>query len=302
MEKIQPNIIYSISNVITEEIIKDEALKVVRACFQCGTCTGSCPSGRRTAIRTRQIIRRIALGLDEVLSSDDIWLCSTCYTCYERCPRSIPVTDVIIKLRNLATQRGFMKPPHRAVTHILAETGHGVPLGTQKGGEDNNWSLLRASYGLPNIPPTTLSHPEAITDIQILMQATGFDKLVGWVPDPQSPAALYRIKSQPNNSSSLEDTLEKKPIESAAEKSVEKAAKNSVGKSTSKKKKTTKKKSVKKTSSKKKKSTKKKSVKKTSSKKKKSTKKKSVKKTSSKKASADTADKPKKAKRRSKKD
>ncbi|MHA1746685.1 MAG: CoB--CoM heterodisulfide reductase subunit C [Promethearchaeota archaeon] len=311
MEKIQPNIIYSISNAITEEIIKDEALKVVRACFQCGTCTGSCPSGRRTAIRTRQIIRRIALGLDEVLSSDDIWLCSTCYTCYERCPRSIPVTDVIIKLRNLATQRGFMKPPHRAVTHILAETGHGVPLGTQKGGDDNNWSLLRASYGLPNIPPTTLSHPEAITDIQILMHATGFDELVGWAPDPQSPAALYRTKSQPNNSSSLEDTLENKPIERAAEKSVEKAAEKSVEKATkksTKKKSSKKKKSTKKTTSKKKKTTKKKttkkkSVKKTSSKKKKKTaKKKTPKKKSSKKAPSDTVDKPKKAKRRSKKD
>ncbi len=295
MEKIQPNIIYSISNAITEELIKDEALKVVRACFQCGTCTGSCPSGRRTAIRTRQVIRRIALGLDEVISSDDIWLCSTCYTCYERCPRSIPVTDVIIKLRNLATQRGFMKPPHRAVTHILAKTGHGVPLGTQKGGEDNNWSLLRASYGLPNIPPTTLSHPDAITDIQTLMHATGFDELVGWTPDPQSPAAPSSIKSQSNKPSSLEDTLEKKPIEKPAEKSVEKAAEKAAKKSTDKSA-SKKKKSAKKTTSKKKKSTKK-----TTSKKKKSTKKKTSKKKSSKKAPADTTEKPKRAKRRSKK-
>ncbi|MCF2140333.1 MAG: CoB--CoM heterodisulfide reductase subunit C [Candidatus Lokiarchaeota archaeon] len=182
MEKIQRNIIVHISDIISEEIIKDEAMAFVRACFQCGTCSGGCPSGRRTAIRTRQIIRRVILGLEEVLSSDDIWLCSTCYTCFERCPRSIPVTDIIIKLRNLATQRGYMKPPHKAVTHILADTGHGVPLGTQKGGEPNNWSQLRASYGLPDIPPTTHSHPEAVKDIQILMHATNFDKLVDWKP------------------------------------------------------------------------------------------------------------------------
>ncbi len=182
MEKINPDLILDINNDISDQLVLDETLEVVRACFQCGTCTGGCPSGRRTAIRTRQIIRKALIGLDEVLSSDDIWLCSTCYTCYERCPRSIPVTDVIIKLRNLASQRGYMKPPHKAVTHTLANTGHGVPLGIFKGDPDNNWSKMRKSFGLSNVPPTTLSHPEAIKDIQTLMHNLEFDKLVGWSP------------------------------------------------------------------------------------------------------------------------
>ena len=171
--------ITSVSTTITEEIIKEEALEFVRACFQCGTCSGSCPSGRRTAIRTRQVIRRALLGLDEVLSSDDIWLCSTCYTCYERCPRSLPVTNIIIKLRNLASQRGFMKPPHIQVTHVLSKTGHGVPLGVTTADPGNNWSKMRAQYGLSSIPPTTHSHPDAIKDCQTLMHSTGFDTLIG---------------------------------------------------------------------------------------------------------------------------
>lgn len=183
MEKINPDLILDINNDISDQLVLDEALKVVRACFQCGTCTGGCPSGRRTAIRTRQIIRKALIGLDEVLSSDDIWLCSTCYTCYERCPRDIPVTDVIIKLRNLASQKGYMKPPHKAVTHTLAKTGHGVPLGIFKGDPDNNWSKMRKSFGLPNVPPTTLSHPEDVKDIQTLMHNLEFDKLVGFVPE-----------------------------------------------------------------------------------------------------------------------
>lgn len=178
MEKITPRIIFNISNDISDEIIKDEALRIMRACFQCGTCTGSCPSGRRTAIRTRQIMREAVLSLDEVLSNEDIWLCSTCYTCYERCPRNIPVTDVIIKLRNLATQRGFIKPAHQKVTQILADTGHGVPLGLKNNSDDNQWSNARESYGLSKIPPTTHSHPEAVLDIQKLMKLTNFDKLV----------------------------------------------------------------------------------------------------------------------------
>lgn len=180
MADIKSEMIKKVSNEITEEIVKDEALQVVQACFQCGTCTGSCPSGRRTAIRTRKILRKLLLGIDEVISSDDIWLCSTCYTCYERCPRSIPVTDVIIKLRNLASKRGFMKPPHIKVTHTLSETGHGVPLGISPEKPTNNWSKMRASYGLPPIPPTTHSHPESLEQCRNIMEATGFDKLVGW--------------------------------------------------------------------------------------------------------------------------
>ena len=58
MEKIKPDIILGVCNDITEELVKDEALKAVKACYQCGRCTGGCPSGRRTAIRTRQIIRK----------------------------------------------------------------------------------------------------------------------------------------------------------------------------------------------------------------------------------------------------
>lgn len=276
MEKINPKVIYHVSNIITEEMVKDEALKVVRACFQCGTCTGGCPSGRRTAIRTRQVIRRALLGLDEVLASDDIWLCSTCYTCYERCPRSIPVTDVIIKLRNLASQKGFMKPPHKAVTHILANTGHGVPLGTQKGGEDNNWSLLRASYGLPNIPPTTLSHPECIHDIQVLMHSLEFDTLVDWKPkveEETSPKAPSEAKKSvedakksdekipvPAKDESLKETSHK--VDENSNESVKKTSKKRSKKGS---KKTSKKKSKKISKKKSKKTSKKESSKKPAS-------------------------------------
>ncbi len=183
MAKIEPETISKVSSTITEQIVEEEALEAVQACFQCGTCTGSCPSGRRTAIRTREVLRKVVLGLDEVISSGDIWLCSTCYTCYERCPRSVPVTDVIIKLRNIASQRGFMKPAHVKVTHILSETGHGVPLGTTSADPGNKWSKMRASYGLSPIPPTTHSFPNSLEQCRIIMHTTKFDKMIGWPPE-----------------------------------------------------------------------------------------------------------------------
>ena len=37
----------------------------IRTCIQCGTCSSVCPSGRRTAFRTREIIRK-AFKLAEI--------------------------------------------------------------------------------------------------------------------------------------------------------------------------------------------------------------------------------------------
>jgi heterodisulfide reductase subunit C len=194
MERIKPDMVKKISNDITEELVKDEALRAIRACYQCGTCCGGCPSGRRTALRTRKVIRKALLGLDEVLKDEDIWLCSTCYTCAERCPRGVPTTDIIIKLRNLASQKGYIMQPHKNLTYLLIQTGHGVPLG----GTDNNWTKLRAAYGLEPIPPTTHSHPEAVDEIQTLVKDLKFDKLVGYPPPPPPEAKpAPDVKSTP---------------------------------------------------------------------------------------------------------
>ena len=68
----------------TAEFI-DAGIETVQHCFQCGTCSGSCPSGRRTPYKVRQIVRKCLLGLkEEVITDDALWMCTTCYTCQER--------------------------------------------------------------------------------------------------------------------------------------------------------------------------------------------------------------------------
>lgn len=78
----------------------------LRRCLQCGTCTASCPSAAAMDITPRQMWRMVNLGLeDEVLGSKTIWLCSVCYQCHVRCPRGIPLTETIAKLKQLAIQK-----------------------------------------------------------------------------------------------------------------------------------------------------------------------------------------------------
>jgi len=154
----------------------DAGLEKLRACINCGTCTGSCPSGRRTAYRTRSAIRRALTGDESVLEDIDIWLCSTCYYCQERCPRNIPVTDMILKLRNIAVEEGHILDPHFGLANkVFYETGHGVPA---NGEANKKWQDFRESFGLPPLPPTVHSYPEAVKECQDLMKSIGFRDLM----------------------------------------------------------------------------------------------------------------------------
>ena len=165
----------STSSRIAQKFV-DAGLEKIRACINCGTCTGSCPSGRRTAYRTRSAIRKALTGDESVLQDIDIWMCSTCYYCYERCPRDIPVTDMIIKLRNIAVEEGYILDNHLVLADkIFYATGHGVPANQP---DQQQWRDLRESYGLPPLPPTVHSHPEALKECQKLMEITGFRKLL----------------------------------------------------------------------------------------------------------------------------
>jgi len=61
-------------------------------------------------ITPRQMWRLAQLGFaDQVLQSKVMWLCSLCYTCHVRCPRGIPLTETIVKLKQLALRQGTVQ-------------------------------------------------------------------------------------------------------------------------------------------------------------------------------------------------
>lgn len=152
------------------KMLKDAGLDVL-SCMQCGTCTGSCPSGRHTALNTRRIIRDARKNRVAILSDDALWLCTTCYTCQERCPRNIPITDAILELRRLAIKEGFMLPEHRKISEMVMECGHAVPL-------DEETKKKREELGLDPIPDTVQKYPEALQEVRNLLKACKFDELV----------------------------------------------------------------------------------------------------------------------------
>ncbi len=157
----------------TAEFI-DAGIETVKHCFQCGTCSGSCPSGRRTPYKVRQIVRKCLLGLkEEVITDDALWMCTTCYTCQERCLRSVKIVEIIKKARNIASHAGYMAKPHKMTGVFVMNTGHGVPI-------NDTVKALRKNIGLSEIPPTTHAYPEALAEVQKLCKITGFDELIGY--------------------------------------------------------------------------------------------------------------------------
>ena len=157
----------------TAEFI-DAGIETVKHCFQCGTCSGSCPSGRRTPYKVRQIVRKCLLGLkEEVISDDALWMCTTCYTCQERCLRSVKIVEIIKKARNIAAHAGYMAKAHKMTGVYVINTGHAVPI-------NDKVKALRTKIGLDELPATTHSFPEALEEVQAICKACAFDELIGY--------------------------------------------------------------------------------------------------------------------------
>jgi heterodisulfide reductase subunit C len=108
-----------------DEVRRQPGGEHINACFQCGTCTAGCPVAEiNPDYNPRQIIHKALLGLDEdLLKSETIWLCSMCYTCEERCPQDVRLTDVITALKNLAVERGYVPAGFKKQAELVYQYG-----------------------------------------------------------------------------------------------------------------------------------------------------------------------------------
>jgi heterodisulfide reductase subunit C len=106
-------------------IRETEAGRRLSRCFACGTCASGCPvHANRPEFDPRKIIRLILLGLEqEVLDSGVIWLCSTCYTCLERCPQEVGCAQIITEMRNAAARAGRLPEGFKMQVEALRKFG-----------------------------------------------------------------------------------------------------------------------------------------------------------------------------------
>jgi heterodisulfide reductase subunit C len=91
-------------------------------CYQCGTCTAGCPFIDEMDLSPDEVIRYIILDRKEVLNSKTIWLCSSCFTCAERCPRDINITKIMEALRQIILRKKIDKTDLKKLTKDEKET------------------------------------------------------------------------------------------------------------------------------------------------------------------------------------
>jgi quinone-modifying oxidoreductase, subunit QmoC len=95
----------------------------VKLCMQCGLCSGSCPTHFHDGWdhAPHEIFMMIRAGKrDEVLQSQGMWMCTSCYNCYVRCPRKVPVTHVMHGIAEYAYRIG--RSPRKQPTQHLSKT------------------------------------------------------------------------------------------------------------------------------------------------------------------------------------
>ncbi len=96
-------------DLLTQDARFNDALK---ACMNCGICTAICPAAEFYQYDPRRICdivqRKDEEEIENLLRSDMIWYCGQCLSCKTRCPRKNVPAEVILVLRKIAQELGYM--------------------------------------------------------------------------------------------------------------------------------------------------------------------------------------------------
>jgi Fe-S oxidoreductase len=119
--------------------IKEKGGEAFKYCYQCGLCDTVCPWNRVRAFSMRKLIRQATFGLTEI-ENEEIWRCTTCGRCPQRCPRGVGIIEVGIASRRMATEFGVFPNSVRPLRGVSASlTGEGNPLNGERK-DRANWA------------------------------------------------------------------------------------------------------------------------------------------------------------------
>jgi len=179
-----------------EEICSIPGGESVRWCIQCGMCSGSCPSVAQMDNSPRKTIALIRAGRRrDVLTSNTMWVCASCYLCTARCPKEVKITELMHTLERLSsyygltTKRTTTATMYRAFIDSIKSNGRVHELGmmmkfylwTVLTGKTNPFSLIKMaplalnlmSHGRMAIKPTRIKGAEQVKTIVEKAKALG---------------------------------------------------------------------------------------------------------------------------------
>ncbi len=143
--------------------IRAQGGEAFKYCYQCGLCDTVCPWNRVRSFSMRRLIRQATFGLTEI-ETEEIWRCTTCGRCPQRCPRGVGIIEVGVASRRVATEFGVFPNSVRPIRGVSASlSGVGNPLSEERAKRANwawglNVSLFEEGMELLYFPCCYLSY------------------------------------------------------------------------------------------------------------------------------------------------
>ena len=74
-------------------------------CMKCGKCSATCPAFNEMDIKPHQFVSYVANNnVEELVKSESLWKCLSCFACVERCPRDVQPGKIIDAARQLVVR------------------------------------------------------------------------------------------------------------------------------------------------------------------------------------------------------
>ncbi|HSG42108.1 MAG TPA: (Fe-S)-binding protein [Anaerolineales bacterium] len=101
----------------------------LRLCLECGNCSGICPFGYLMDYPPSRMIAMIrADRFDNLLETDSIWMCVSCFACTAVCPSQVPLTfGLMTSIKEELLLSGNV--PAELQTALQKSQRYGNPLG-----------------------------------------------------------------------------------------------------------------------------------------------------------------------------
>lgn len=90
--------------------LKEAWLQEIQKCYACEKCTSGCPVARFMDYPPSKMVRWLILGdWERLITSNTIWVCSSCQVCVSRCPFEIDIPNLIDAIKEYATETPSLK-------------------------------------------------------------------------------------------------------------------------------------------------------------------------------------------------
>ena len=89
---------------LREDILRMSGVNTSK-CMKCGKCSATCPAFNEMDIKPHQFVSYVANNnVEELVKSESLWKCLSCFACVERCPRDVQPGKVIDAARQLVVR------------------------------------------------------------------------------------------------------------------------------------------------------------------------------------------------------